>query len=347
LKKWCHSSRKLARVQSLRTEPVAIVPRAYSPYNGLLIVDKPGVPSAYLPTSHDIVASVRKWSGQRRIGHTGTLDPMASGVLVLCLGKATRLVEYYQGHDKQYLADIVLGSATDTYDAMGVVTDTAPIPDLGMSELEPVLDHFRGEIVQTPPAYSAIKSHGEALHRKARRGEAVTAPSRHVNISRLDLLEIKPGGILRVRVVCSAGAYIRSLANDLGIALGTCAHLAGLRREAAGSFTLDDAHPLEVIEISAQNDTFEELLLPMGTGLELPVVQVDTEAMSKLGYGQHISLQRSDTLDSTYGCEEGDDALAQALAPDGTLAGIIRCIGVADTIGHETLWRATKWLYAS
>ena len=324
------------------------MPRGDGPYNGLLIVDKPGLPSGDLPTSHDVVAAVRRWSGQRRIGHTGTLDPMASGVLVLCLGKATRLVEYYQGHDKQYLADIALGSATDTYDAMGTVTHSAPVPIFDISALESVLDAFRGEIVQVPPAYSAIKSRGESLHRKARRGEAVVAPTRHVSVKRLDLLDMEPQGVIRIRVVCSAGAYIRSLAHDVGIALGSYAHLAGLRREAAGSFTLDDAHSLDEIEASAKKDRLSELLLPSGTGLQLPVVNVNDDAMSKLGYGQHVTLISAAGLTGVPAsmdvCEEGGGALAQAVAPDGTLAGIIRCLGTADSQDHGAIWRATKWL---
>jgi len=144
--------------------------------SGLLVIDKPGLDGDVansagidLPTSHDVVQRVRRWSRQRRIGHTGTLDPMASGVLVLCLGNATRLVEYYQGHDKEYTACVTLGSTTDTYDRLGEVTARHNVGPLEPDTIEGTLDHFRGEILQRPPVYSALKQGGESLHRKARR----------------------------------------------------------------------------------------------------------------------------------------------------------------------------------
>ncbi len=145
----------------------------------------------------------RRWSGQRRIGHTGTLDPMASGVLVLCLGHATRLVEYYQRHDKQYYAEMALGAATDTYGATGAVVAQGPAPMLDRGSLDEALARFRGDILQTPPAYSAIKQQGEALYRKrvaAKRWRS----NRAVCIRRLDLLDYEPGRRLCLRVVCSA-----------------------------------------------------------------------------------------------------------------------------------------------
>jgi tRNA pseudouridine55 synthase len=332
------------------------VPKRAAPYNGLLIVDKPGHPSSdYLPTSHDVVASVRQWSGQRRIGHTGTLDPMASGVLALCLGRATRLVEYYQGHDKVYLADVTLGSATDTYDALGQVTDHAPVPDLDVAALEEALNSFRGEITQTPPAFSAIKVQGEALHRKARRGEDVQPPTRQVTLHRLELLDYSPGHYIRLRVSCSAGAYLRSLAHDLGIALGTYAHLSGLRREAAGPFTLAEAHTLSEIESSAEDGHLGALLVPMGTGLDMPRLPIDDAGLLRFGYGQQVALPEEIWHDAAENCAEAispldakADMLAQAIEPDGTLAGIIRRIGPAedDQGAHSgaSVWRAVKWL---
>ena len=217
---------------------------AHSPYNGLLIVDKPGHPSSSdLPTSHDVVAYVRRWSGQRRIGHTGTLDPMASGVLVLCLGRATRLVEYYQGHDKQYLADIALGAATDTYDAAGRSHPHArrsrhSTRTTWSSVLTSFAARSRRRRRRTPPSSRTAK------RCTARPGAAKTvqAPRDRSRSRRLDLLDYDARRQHPLRVVCSAGTYMRSLAHDLGIALGTCAHLAALRREAAGPFTLDEAH---------------------------------------------------------------------------------------------------------
>ena len=162
--------------------------------HGILLVDKPGRPhppagadepvSAQLPTSHDIVQRVRRWSRQRRIGHTGTLDPMASGLLVLCLGVATRLAEYYQGHDKTYEACVTLGRATDTYDAVGRTVAQASVPPLTDADVENALAAFRGQIAQEPPVYSALKQGGESLHRKARRGETVIVAPRTLRFTR-------------------------------------------------------------------------------------------------------------------------------------------------------------------
>ena len=218
------------------------MPPKVAHHHGLLVVDKPGPalpPSPIesspltgetnaerLYTSHDIVQIVRRCSHQRRVGHTGTLDPMASGVLVLCLGTATRSVEYYQGHDKQYLAEVVLGRATDTYDAMGRdhrECTRAPLDSRPASR--PYCSHFRGDILQRPPIYSALKQGGESLHRKARRGESVSIVARPITVHSLHLVDwIEPNRI-QLRIRCSAGTYVRSLAHDIGQILGTGAFL--------------------------------------------------------------------------------------------------------------------------
>ncbi len=319
------------------------MPKSTSPYHGLLVVDKPGFPSQYLPTSHDIVAMVRRWSGQRRIGHTGTLDPMARGVLVLCLGSATRLVEYYQGHDKQYLAEIQLGTATDTYDAVGSVTERAPVPNLSDELVERTLAQFRGTISQEPPVYSAIKQQGEALYRKARRGEMVQVEPRTVTIHSLELISFTDDR-LSVRVACSAGAYIRSLANDVGKALGTFGHLAVLQREAAGAFTLEDALALDDIRHASEAGTLSELLLPSGTGLEMPSVQLDTDTLTRLGYGQELNLPDDIVQGLMQDGLNPVNSPVQAITPDGALAGIIRCLEDVDPPSGQCLWRAIKWL---
>lgn len=286
---------------------------------------------------------IRRLSGQRRIGHTGTLDPMASGVLVLCLGLATRLVEYYQGHDKQYMAEIRLGTATDTYDAVGEVTATKPVPPLDESTIELALSDFRGEIEQRPPAYSAIKQQGEALHRKARRGETALAEVRTIVIHALELIGYQDH-ILRLRVRCSAGTYIRSLAHDLGVALGTVAHLDALRREAAGPFTLEHTHSLHTIEEYARAQELDRLLLPMGFGLDMPCVRPTPDQLMRFGFGQQVTLQHTAFSDSDLPPKNTkDELLAQVIATDGSLAGIIRFVEAAD--GQEAgIWRAAKWL---
>jgi tRNA pseudouridine55 synthase len=305
--------------------------------NGLLVVDKtgfdPAQPEARLWTSHDVVARVRRLSGQRRIGHTGTLDPTASGVLLLCLGQATRLVEYYQGHDKRYHAVVALGSATDTYDATGHVTAQKPIPALSTAHVEAALSHFRGDIEQTPPIYSALKQEGEALYAKARRGEEVIVAARPVTIHRL-ILVAQTATTITLDITCSAGTYIRSLAHDLGEALGTVAHLAELRRSAAGSFTLDDAHTMPTIEVAAEAGTFAELLLPLGVKLGLPSLTVDEATALRLSHGQRVPLDASTVADP-----KSNLALAQSAT--GTPLGIVRCV---ENRANMQLWKAEKWL---
>ncbi len=310
--------------------------------HGLLVLDKPGraagsdaAAAERLPTSHDVVQWVRRWSGQRRIGHTGTLDPMASGVLVLCLGRATRLVEYYQGHDKRYLAEVRLGAATDTYDATGQVMETAPVPALDSAAIEAALAPLRGDIMQTPPAYSALKQGGESAHYKARRGEAVALAPRPVTIFRLDLLAWTPPDRIALRVRCSAGGYMRSLAHDLGAALGTAAHLAALRREAAGPFTLEHAHTPERAAEAAAAGELAGLLLPAGWGLDLPAVTLDAESMQRLGHGQQVWLAAPGTPETLRA-----GSLAQGYSGSGGLAGILRCLQATP---DSALWKAEKW----
>jgi tRNA pseudouridine55 synthase len=319
------------------------VPKQNANLTGLLIVDKPGLPfgwqdaevdiAAYdLPTSHDVVQRIRRLSGQRRIGHTGTLDPMASGVLVLCLGQTTRLVEYYQGHNKTYLAEITLGAATDTYDALGAATRTAPTPALTPQMIEHALDRFRGEIDQKPPVFSALKQGGESLHRKARRGETVEIEARQITIHDLSLVDWKEPDRLRIRVSASAGTYVRSLAHDLGEALGTVAHLSALRREAAGAITLDDA--LTWAELSADGEHLADHLRPPGWKLSMPARMLDGETIRLLGFGQRIGL-----------AQEGEAAaigdLAQGFNEAGAFVGILRCLGAEDD--GTALWKAEKW----
>lgn len=337
--------------------------RGDSGLDGVLIVNKPGLEltppiqlpvgealfapgRAALPTSHDIVQQVRRWSGQRRIGHTGTLDPFASGVLALCLGQATRLVEYYQGHDKRYLAEIVLGVATDTYDVTGAVTERCAIPALAAGDVEAGLDGFRGRIMQVPPIYSALKQGGESLHKKARRGETVVAAPRPVTFHSIELRSFTPPGRITLRISCSAGAYIRSLAHDLGKALGTAAHLAVLRREAAGPFSLEQAHGLDEINAAAQTGAFDRLLLPLGVGLDLPPMTVDEAAARQLGFGQIVKLASPDApngaLNPAAAAQEYSGVmLAQGRADDGRFLGVLR--RVAHVEGCESMWKAEKW----
>lgn len=205
-------------------------------------------------TSHDVVAKARGILGQKKVGHSGTLDPDATGVLVLGVGKATRLLSYLTALPKSYVGEIVLGTETDTLDAAGTVTATHDMRHVTLDEARAAATAFVGDIEQVPPMVSAVKIGGKRLHELARAGETVERPPRPVTIHRLRLDELEPATadrplVLRVEVDCSSGTYIRTLADDLGHALGGGAHLRNLRRTAIGSFTLAEARPLEAIEV--------------------------------------------------------------------------------------------------
>ena len=228
--------------------------------DGILIVDKP----AGL-TSHDVVKRVRRAAKIRQVGHTGTLDPMATGVLVVCLGQATRVSEYLLGHDKAYRATIRFGVETNTYDADGEVVAAHDV-NVDHAEVEQALAHFVGEIQQVPPMYSAIKRDGQKLYELARQGIEIDREARSVIVHSIELLDYQaPDATLDVR--CSAGTYIRSIAHDLGAALGTGGHLIDLRRTAAGSFTIEQAILLDAFETAAREDRWETLLHPIDEAL--------------------------------------------------------------------------------
>lgn len=232
--------------------------------DGLLVVDKPAG-----PTSHDIVARVRRTLGERRVGHTGTLDPAASGVLPLVLGRATRLARFLNRGDKRYEALVQLGVATDTYDAQGVpvgAVHRGPLPS--REAIEQALESFRGTFLQRPPAYSAKKIAGTRSYLLARRARAATPAAGNedggssealdtattpepvaVTTDGIDIIAVTDG-IVTLDITCSAGFYVRSLAHDLGQMLGTGAHLAGLRRTRSGDFTLADAVAIDEIDAS-------------------------------------------------------------------------------------------------
>src|SRR5689334_14246302 len=207
--------------------------------HGFLNIDKP----AGL-TSHDVVAHIRRAARQKRVGHAGTLDPAATGVLVVALGNATRLIEYVQdATSKRYHAIVQLGTTTATDDAEGQVLASVAVPPFDRTAIERVLQAFRGEIMQVPPMYSALHYQGRRLHELAREGIAVERAARPVTIERLELIDWA-SPLLTLDVMCSKGTYIRSIARDLGDALGCGAHLQTLRRTAVGSFLIEDAVPL-------------------------------------------------------------------------------------------------------
>jgi tRNA pseudouridine55 synthase len=227
-----------------------------SQLNGIFNINKPqGL------TSHDVVARVRRISGQKKVGHAGTLDPLATGVLPVVLGKATRLVEYLADADKAYSATLALGATTDTYDREGALTPTEGVVMPSLDAIEKALEAFRGEIEQLPPMHSAIKIGGKKLYELARKGADIERATRRVAITRLELKAYNPPK-LGLFVECSKGTYIRSLAHDLGNALGTGAYLDELVRTRHGPFTLEAARTLETLEEDFREGTWRDSLYP-------------------------------------------------------------------------------------
>jgi tRNA pseudouridine55 synthase len=259
--------------------------------NGLLVIDKPAG-----MTSHDVVARCRRILGERRVGHAGTLDPSATGVLVIGVGRATRLLRFVEDSEKEYVAGAVFGVTTSTLDADGGVTGEHDAAGLTEDALRGVLEGFVGDIEQVPPMVSAIKVGGERLYRKARRGEDVARAPRRVRIEQLDLLAFEQGArahaILRIR--CSRGTYIRSLVADLGDALAVGAHVGSLRRTKVGAFT--DAEAIALPDVSP------DALRPMETAVAgYPRRSVDEEGARALVHGKALAPAGIDGVYAVYG----------------------------------------------
>jgi tRNA pseudouridine55 synthase len=259
-------------------------------------------------TSHDVVAKVRRGFGVKKIGHAGTLDPMATGVLILCLGGATRLSEYVMQSTKQYRAGIRLGVTTDTYDAEGEVQSVRDASSIAFADVENALEGFRGDIQQVPPMYSAIKQGGRKLYDIARAGETVAREPRAVTIESLEVVDWKPPE-LTVDVRCSAGTYIRSLAYDLGEVLGVGAHLTALTRLASGSFQLENAVSLDELLSTAD---WQNRIIP-------PSVALSGWSTVHLGLDEVEHIQQGRAIPYSHRIE----GLAFAYAPDGSLVAIV------------------------
>jgi tRNA pseudouridine55 synthase len=275
--------------------------------DGVLVCDKPAG-----MTSHDVVARVRRLAGQRRVGHGGTLDPPATGVLVLALGRATRLLPFLPMEPKRYLARIAFGAETDTLDASGTVTATAETAGVDEPALRGALGGFLGPQQQLPPMVSAVKVGGERLYAKARRGESVERATRPIVVHALELVDFAAGERpeATVAVTCSGGTYVRSLAADLGRALGTLAHLAGLRRTAVGQFTERDAHTLPALEALAGG--LERVVLA-------PAQALRSISVRPLSGAEAAALATGATLPPSGRAEP-----VAALAPDGRLVAVIQ-----------------------
>ncbi|SDJ17846.1 tRNA pseudouridine synthase B [Frankineae bacterium MT45] len=278
--------------------------------SGLVIVDKD--PDC---TSHDVVARLRRLAHTRRVGHAGTLDPMATGVLVLGIEKATRLLHHLVLADKAYTATIRLGEATITDDAQGELLSRGDASTISEGDIEQAIAPLRGDIMQAPSAVSAIKINGERAYKRVRDGESVELPPRPVTVSRFEVLSYsRPQEHLvdvDVEVECSSGTYIRALARDLGRTLGVGGHLTALRRTRVGPFTLDDARTLaELAELA------DPVTLPLRRAVEVafPVRAITEQQATTLTYGQSIEAAG---IEGTYA----------VTAPDETVSGLLREIG--------------------
>jgi len=310
--------------------------RHSQPSDGVLIVDKPeGL------TSHDVVARVRKILGTRRVGHAGTLDPFATGVLVVCVNRATRLVQFLTGDDKEYIATMRLGFATDTGDLTGtpktLVTDAGHITS---NKVQEALSRFLGPIKQIPPMYSAKKIGGVKLYEMARRGEEIERPPVVVEIKKLELLNtagdserapVNAGTTLTefsFRVACSSGTYIRALAEDIGALLGVGAHLTQLRRTRSGSCSIEDAVTLEELAQSGQEDRVR--MIPMAEAVTMPVVNISPEDRKRLSHGRSIEHSAENLGDCHSAYANG--VLAKLCDKKNQL------IAIAEFDSGKTLW---------
>lgn len=285
---------------------------------GILNIDKPAG-----MTSHDVVNRVRRTASTRRVGHAGTLDPLATGVLLVCVGRATRLVEYLVGQPKVYEAEIRLGQTTNTYDADGEVVQERPLT-FTPQDLQNALTHFLGEIEQVPPMYSAIKQDGQPLYKLARQGKEVERKPRLVTIHELAVLSWN-APLLTVRVACSTGTYIRSLAHDLGEVLGCGGHITRLRRTAVGDFGVGTAVSLN--DLSPEN--IYSHLLPLDTAVaHLPRLDFARQDADDLLQGKPIIADNSSHPPHT---------VASAYTPQAEFIGVV--------IATEYGWRAKKMFH--
>ena len=284
--------------------------------SGALVVDKPvGM------TSHDVVQAIRNGTGLRRAGHTGTLDPRASGVLVILVGPAVRLSEYVSASDKRYQAIIRLGGSTDTFDAEGLVTLTKDPVSVTEAQFEEALKTFVGEIEQTPPPYSAVKVQGRKAYEMAREGEQVELAPRKITVHHLEVLEWTPPEVV-IDVHCSSGTYVRSLANDLGVMLGCGAYLIGLRRTKSGRFSLRDSVPLRKLQEAFTAGNWYQYLIPAAEALgDWPAIELSPDEVEGVRHGHRVKVVGDTTEKKVRGVSTQGELVALmeiTVSEDGT-----------------------------
>lgn len=279
--------------------------------SGVLVIDKPvGM------TSHDVVQTVRRGTGIRRAGHTGTLDPRASGVLVVLVGPAVRLSEFVSASDKRYQAIIRLGESTDTFDGDGEVTRRSPV-DINEEQIVEALTQFEGTVEQVPPAYSAKKIHGQKAYELARKGEDVELEAKEIDVYHLELLEWDPPEAI-IDVYCSSGTYVRALANDLGDALGCGGHLVGLRRTKSGEFALRDAIHLRKLEQAFEDGDWYKYLIPAAEALsDWPSRELSFEEVDLVSHGHRIPVEEP---------PENPDHWVRAISQQGELVALLEYV---------------------
>ncbi len=297
---------------------VKSVQRQKMPVDGLLLLNKPGG-----VTSNRALQIVKRLLNARKAGHTGSLDPAATGMLPLCFGEATKVCAYLLDADKTYRVTMKLGAATDTGDADGQVTATAPLPDLSQADWTVILDGFRGQSTQIPPMYSALKKDGKRLYELARQGQTVERAPRPLTIHDIELLELA-GSRLVFRVSCSKGTYVRTLVEDIAIRAGTVAHTARLHRESVAHFRSEDMLDLATIEGLANCDRYalEARLMPPDVALEaFPAVTLGTGAEERFSGGQAVAVapENPSGLARVYGVSEQFLGVGE-LVGDGQLA---------------------------
>ncbi|TAK56393.1 MAG: tRNA pseudouridine(55) synthase TruB [Dehalococcoidia bacterium] len=281
--------------------------------SGFIIINKPSG-----ATSFSMVSLVRRLTRLRRVGHAGTLDPLASGVLPVAFGHATRLIEYLDDELKVYRAGVRFGIATDTYDAEGRVTATADASSVTAADVETALAAFVGDVEQTPPVYSALKVAGRPLYRYAREGAEIEVAARVVHVERVELLACE-GGVAQIEVRCGKGTYIRSIAHDLGAALGCGAHLAALERRRSGGFGIDEARaPDDLAELAGAGRLDEAVLAPDRA--------VERRPAAILGGGRSVDARtgRDVAFEAAAGVE-----LCRAYSVEGAFLGVLKRAGEA------------------
>lgn len=291
-------------------------------HTGVMLMDKPSG-----MTSHDMVYAVRRTLEQQEVGHTGTLDPLATGLLVICVGRATKIAQFISNLDKTYVASVRLGLRSSTYDAEGVAMDAVPreTSTITREQVERLLDGFVGTQKQQVPAHSAVKINGQHLYELARKGHDMELPEREVTISHIQLLDFKES-VARFEVTCSKGTYIRTLAHQIGEHLGCGGYLAGLRRTKVGPFSIENALTIEQMSKAVANNDVDSILLPISRVLQFGAVCIQDEFRMQVGYGRTPAWNDISRVEGVF--DAGDRVMIKSLT------GEVLAVGIAGSSSH-------------